>query len=157
MGRIMSINAMTGSAGRVIGPIIFGYLYGVNIRFPYRLAAVFTTLAAALYLLTDQLNASLHRRPRPLADADSAAKRPSSALSSSQKLALDELMNSLRTTIIVRGYDLANPTVVELLADIMNSSLPEKVNGRSDEELLHEEAEFVQSNREQWSHHHPHA
>ncbi|KAL1514921.1 hypothetical protein AB1Y20_004001 [Prymnesium parvum] len=145
MGRIMSINSMTSSAGRVIGPTVFGALYAANIRYPYRLASAFTAIASGMYFI---VHLSSEERPaKGLAESDAAAQKLSLSTESDQGAALDELMKTVRSTILQRGYDLANPTVVELLTDIIQTALPSKVEGRSDEELLNESAEFVHTNR----------
>jgi MFS family permease len=49
MGRIMSVSSMASSAGRVIGPPLFGALYSTSPRFPYRIATLCTLAAAAVY------------------------------------------------------------------------------------------------------------
>ena len=157
----MSINSMTSSAGRVVGPPLFGYLYTLNVRFPYRSAAVFTAIAALVYFIVDRAAKAAARPEKPLAAgdvaADEAKKRPSFFLQSAEKAALGVLAETLRTTIMHRGYDLSNSAVVELIQEIIETSLPPKVDGRTDEELLGEETHFLHEhlNREH-ADHHPH-
>lgn len=147
MGRIMSINSMASSAGRVVGPPLFGFLYAFNIRYPYRVASSCTAVAALVYWLVDVLArqaAAVERPPKPLAELDAEKrKRPSFFLQSAEKAALDALTETFRATIIHRGYDLSNAKVVELITDVLETSLPPREEGRTDEELLGVEAAFL--------------
>uniref|UniRef100_A0A7S0L4H5 Major facilitator superfamily (MFS) profile domain-containing protein n=1 Tax=Coccolithus braarudii TaxID=221442 RepID=A0A7S0L4H5_9EUKA len=143
MGRIMSVNSMMSSAGRVLGPPVFGALYALDIRSPYRLAAAFFLVSSAIYLgvylLTKQ---PVPKRPSAaLASADSA--RASAGISAAEQKALDALLTTVRETLILRQYDLGSPRVVELIKCILNEALPTRVEGRADEDLLQEEEDFL--------------
>jgi len=141
MGRVMSINSMTSSLARVIGPSVFGPLYAVNIRYPYSLTALCCLVAAVIYTLVYLLTETKPAKS-PLAEAD-GARRASSAMSTSEKAALDKLMASVRETIISRNLDLGSTEVIELIKHIIETSLPRHIEGRSDEDTLREEDELL--------------
>uniref|UniRef100_A0A7S0DZB9 Major facilitator superfamily (MFS) profile domain-containing protein n=1 Tax=Phaeocystis antarctica TaxID=33657 RepID=A0A7S0DZB9_9EUKA len=167
MGRVMSVSSMASSAGRVIGPPVFGALYSINPRFPYRVAALCTIGAAAVYALV-----ALRTRPKsevrpatPLAERDAARamslKRTPSGLEA-QKVAnaTAELQELLAMTLQQRGYDLGNAAVVELLKQLLVDVLPVRADGCTDEQVLGAGMESVP---ESWSgasrehaHCHPH-
>jgi len=113
--------------------------------------------------LVDRVVKAAARPDKPLAAGDAAAdaarlkKRPSLLLQSAERAALDVLTETLRTTVMQRGYELSNPAVIELLKDIIDTALPLKVDGLSDEELLHSGTHFLHEhyNREH-AEHHPH-
>ena len=142
MGRVMSVSSMASSAGRVIGPPVFGALYSINPRFPYRVAALCTIGAAAVYALV-----ALRTRPKsevrpatPLAERDAARamslKRTPSGLEA-QKVAnaTAELQELLAMTLQQRGYDLGNAAVVELLKQLLVDVLPVRADGCTDEQV----------------------
>ena len=172
MGKIMGISGMMSSAGRVIGPPVFGALYTTNIRFPYRLAAACTLLAALVYGFLATITAARDRassaaaKTAPLAGQDGERERLQSvggkAGGKAEKAAVLALQELLAKTLAVRGYDLSQPTVVEHLKHLLEDALPLRVEGRSDEELLEEEIELVHGhqarlNRDHATYHPHHA
>jgi len=159
MGRIMSINSATSSLGRVVGPPMFGAIYAWNIRLPYRLAALFTVVSAAVFffmaVLTAKPTQADERPDKPLASEDGNQKKLDN------KKALAELTELMKSTLVSRAYDLTSPQVVDYLKAIIDDALPLKVEGRSDEELLGKETEFLHSHwaemNKQSVHAHPHS
>lgn len=75
-------------------------------------AALFTAIASGVYLIVIGAAQAAERPKQPLAAADASAKqkRPSFFLQSAEKAALNTISESLRSTIIHRGYDLSNVT-----------------------------------------------
>ena len=140
----MAVSSMCSSAGRVIGPPVFGTLYAVNIHFPYRLSAVLAAVAGGVYVLVGALSApkpEVVRPAEPLAAKDAARQRSFSR--DDEKKAIAELQELLARTLKQRGYDLGSPGVVELIKHLLLDALPEKVEGKTDEQLLAEEVELM--------------
>ena len=142
MGRVMSVSSMASSAGRVIGPPVFGALYSTSPRFPYRVAALCTLAAAAVYAYI-----AMRTRPKsevrpatPLAERDAARavslKRTPSGLEALKVAnATAELQELLAVTLQQRGYDLGNAAVVELLKQLVVDALPVRADGCTDEQV----------------------
>ena len=160
MGKIMAISSMTSSLGRVVGPPLFGALYAVNIRFPYRVAALCTLFASAIYSLVYTLHAVTKRPEIPLAKRDAATQQSFS--SGDAATALASIQEHLSRTLTKRGYDLSSPVVVDLIKHLIVDALPERSVDRSDEDLLTEEVDlmhehFARMNREHADNHPHHA
>eukprot|EP00326_Haptolina_ericina_P030208 CAMPEP_0181169556 /NCGR_PEP_ID=MMETSP1096-20121128/879_1 /TAXON_ID=156174 ORGANISM="Chrysochromulina ericina, Strain CCMP281" /NCGR_SAMPLE_ID=MMETSP1096 /ASSEMBLY_ACC=CAM_ASM_000453 /LENGTH=211 /DNA_ID=CAMNT_0023257025 /DNA_START=45 /DNA_END=680 /DNA_ORIENTATION=+ len=158
MGRIMSINSMCSSGGRVLGPPLFGILYSINIHFPYRVAALCTAVASSVYFLVYTIATPKKDRPSTaLAEKDSAKLKLNKHMDIE---ALAKLTEALREIITERGYDLSNPTVVDLIKEIMTTSLPPRTEGQSDEDVLREEAHHLHDHwdamHKESAHYHPH-
>ena len=142
MGRVMSVSSMASSAGRVIGPPVFGALYSSSPRFPYRVAALCTLGAAVVYAYI-----AMRTRPKsevrpatPLAERDAARavslKRTPSGLEALKVAnATAELQELLAVTLQQRGYDLGNAAVVELLKQLVVDALPVRADGCTDEQV----------------------
>jgi len=123
----------------------------INPRFPYRVAAVCTLGAAAIYgLVAMRTRPKSEVRPAtPLAERDAARlclRRTPSALE--MQSATAELQALLALTLQHRGYDLGNVAVVKLLKHLIVDALPERVEGRTDEQVLGAEMDLV---HESWS------
>jgi len=63
MGRVMSVASITSSAGRVIGPPLYGKLYMLDGPLAYRVAAALAAGASAFYFASHLVFAR-----RPLTD-----------------------------------------------------------------------------------------
>lgn len=149
MGRVMSLQSMSSSAGRVVGPPLFGALYALNIHYPYRLSAVFTALAAAVFFFV--YLTSISRPKDSLASLDSAGAKlidPTSVrLSKEEEAVVRDLQARLRTTLITRGYDLKCAATVEALRQILVDAFPvtEREKGHADCDVLKGEASYLHS------------
>lgn len=138
----MSVSSMASSAGRVIGPPVFGALYSTSPRFPYRAAALCTLGAAAVYAYI-----AMRTRPKsevrpatPLAERDSARamslkRTPSGMEALKVANATAQLQELLAVTLQQRGYDLGNAAVVELLKQLIVEVLPVRADGCTDEQV----------------------
>ena len=118
-----------------------------------------TLVASTVFLLVSVLSAPKPavRPKQPLARLDSAAERKRG-----NTMALAEMQEFLQRTLLERGYDLTNPNVIEMVKHLIVDALPARIEGRSDEELLQSEIDFVHkahwgatANRDH-AHHHPH-
>lgn len=59
-GTIMGIGTTVGNLSKVVGPLLFGYLYEVNIELPYAIGGFVFFLAAVICFLSIRKEAQLH-------------------------------------------------------------------------------------------------
>lgn len=64
-GTIMGIGTTVGNLSKVVGPLLFGYLYEVNIELPYAIGGSIFFLAAIICFLSIRKGAKMHSSERP--------------------------------------------------------------------------------------------
>mmetsp|Transcript_27230 Transcript_27230/g.91645 ORF Transcript_27230/g.91645 Transcript_27230/m.91645 type:complete len:291 (+) Transcript_27230:1134-2006(+) len=105
MGRVMAVASVTASAGRVVGPPLYGRLYVLEQPLPYRVAAAFAAAAAVGYVVAQRLY--VFARCAAKGGRLHAAPPPRSALAPADEAALGELQAMLRELLVARGYAIA--------------------------------------------------
>ena len=61
----MGIGTTVGNLSKVVGPLLFGYLYEVNIELPYAIGGSIFFLAAIICFLSIRKGAKMHSSERP--------------------------------------------------------------------------------------------
>jgi hypothetical protein len=103
---------------------LFGTLFALNVRVPYRVAAMCVCVGGVVYYSVQVLHTRATQPVKPLADADSLEGPAALARMPSIDVGFARLAEAVRLAAVSRGYDMRSPEVVAGLIEAIEAAMP---------------------------------
>lgn len=133
VGAVMALNSLAASAGKVIGPLAFTFLYdffGIHHQYhgvPFIVAAACALAGALLYMLAHSMAiGSSEVRRAQLNLEQSFANRAHVARFEE---AMEQLLCEVREDVLQKGYDIAEAATLRRVIESIREAIPEEDDG----------------------------